>query len=93
MTAGRQIGVLCAGTDGIDGNSPAAGAVADGETLIRGRALNMNPREFFEQSDSHALFVKLDDAIVTGHGEQSAGPANFDSGTLILEHEHLLFSK
>ena len=64
--AGRQIGVLSAGTDGIDGNSPAAGAVADGETLARSRALSMNPREFFQQSDSHTFFARLDDAIVTG---------------------------
>jgi len=28
--AGRKISVLSAGTDGIDGNSPGAGAVADG---------------------------------------------------------------
>jgi glycerate 2-kinase len=64
--AGRQIAVLSAGTDGIDGNSPAAGAVADGETLARAYALNMNSREFFERSDSHTFFAKLDDAIVTG---------------------------
>jgi len=31
--AGKRIAVLSCGTDGIDGNSPAAGAVADGETL------------------------------------------------------------
>jgi hydroxypyruvate reductase len=64
--AGRQIGVLSAGTDGIDGNSPAAGAVADGETLARARAVSMNPQEFFQQSDSYAFFARLDDAIVTG---------------------------
>jgi len=64
--AGRKIGVLSAGTDGIDGNSPAAGAVADGETLSRARALNMNPQEFFQHSDAHTFFSRLDDAIVTG---------------------------
>ncbi len=64
--AGRPIGVLSAGTDGIDGNSPAAGAVADGETLTKARAVSMNPYEFFQQSDSHSFFARLDDAIVTG---------------------------
>ena len=33
--AGRRITVLSVGTDGIDGNSPAAGAVADGATFAR----------------------------------------------------------
>ncbi len=64
--AGRQIGVFSAGTDGIDGNSPAAGAVADGETLTRARAVSMNPHTFFQLSDSHSFFARLDDAIVTG---------------------------
>jgi hydroxypyruvate reductase len=35
--AGQPVAVLSAGTDGIDGSSPAAGAVADGETLARAR--------------------------------------------------------
>ena len=35
---GENITVLSAGTDGIDGNSPAAGAVVDGTTLERARA-------------------------------------------------------
>jgi glycerate 2-kinase len=64
--AGRQIGVLSAGTDGIDGNSPAGGAVADGETLTRALAAGMHPQEFFQRSDSHTFFARLDDAIVTG---------------------------
>jgi glycerate 2-kinase len=64
--AGRRVAVLSAGTDGIDGNSPAAGAVADGETLARARAAGMDPREAFRRSDAHTFFARLDDAIVTG---------------------------
>jgi glycerate 2-kinase len=64
--ADRQVVVLSAGTDGIDGNSIAAGAVADGETLMRARALGMDPREFFQRSDSYTFFAKLDDAILIG---------------------------
>jgi hydroxypyruvate reductase len=64
--AGRKITVLSAGTDGMDGNSPAAGALADGETLARAKALGLNPTASFQQSDAYNFFEKLGDAIVTG---------------------------
>jgi glycerate 2-kinase len=64
--AGKRIAVLSAGTDGVDGNSPAAGAVADGESLTRASAMGMEPREFLRQSDAHNFFVRLGDAVVTG---------------------------
>lgn len=64
--AGRKIAVLSAGTDGVDGNSPAAGAVADGETLERGRAIGLNARYMFRESDSYSYFARLGDTIVTG---------------------------
>jgi glycerate 2-kinase len=64
--AGRRITVLSAGTDGIDGNSPAAGAVADGTTSVRAQAARMLSGDFFERSDAYNYFARLDDAIVTG---------------------------
>lgn len=64
--AGRKITVLSVGTDGIDGNSPAAGAVADGETLPRARSLGLDPAAALRESDAYTFFAKLDDAIVTG---------------------------
>jgi glycerate 2-kinase len=64
--AGRDIAVLSAGTDGIDGNSPAAGAVADGKTLERGRAAGLKVDEAFKNSDAHSYFQRLEDAVVTG---------------------------
>ena len=64
--AGRRIAVLSAGTDGIDGNSPAAGAVADGETLGRARAAGIDPADAFRCSDAHTFFARLEDAIITG---------------------------
>ena len=63
---GRRIAVLSAGTDGIDGNSPAAGAVADGETLGRAMSVGLDPRDAFQRSDAFTFFARLDDAIVTG---------------------------
>ncbi len=64
--AGRKIAVLSAGTDGIDGNSPAAGAVADGGTLERAKSLGLGVADYFRQSDAFTFFSKLEDAIVTG---------------------------
>jgi glycerate 2-kinase len=64
--AGKPIAVLSAGTDGIDGNSLAAGAVADGESLGRARAAGLEPADFLRRSDSYGFFERLEDAIVTG---------------------------
>ena len=64
--AGKKIAVLSAGTDGVDGNSLAAGAVADGETLARARAMGLDHADAFRRSDAFTFFSKLEDAIVTG---------------------------
>ncbi len=64
--AGRRVAVLSAGTDGIDGSSPAAGAVGDGESLARARAAGLDPADFSRRSDSYNFFHTLGDAIVTG---------------------------
>jgi glycerate 2-kinase len=65
-TAGKKIAVLSAGTDGKDGSSPAAGAVADGNTLERALAAKLRPQEFAARSDSYNFFHKLGDAVETG---------------------------
>jgi glycerate-2-kinase len=58
--------VLSAGTDGIDGNSPADGAIADLATLRRARELGISPESHLQKSDSFNFFNALEDAIVTG---------------------------
>jgi hydroxypyruvate reductase len=64
--AGKKMAVLSAGTDGIVGNSPAAGAVADGETLELARAIGLDPVDVFRRSDAFAFFSRFEDVIVTG---------------------------
>ena len=64
--AGKPIVVLSAGTDGIDGNSPATGAVADSNTRARAQELGLDPRDFFLRSDSFRFFDHLGDTIITG---------------------------
>src|SRR5947207_11429215 len=64
--AGKKVAVLSAGTDGIDGNSSGAGAVANGRTLERAKEAGLDPRDFFERSDAFTFFSRLGDAILTG---------------------------
>jgi hydroxypyruvate reductase len=58
--------VLSAGTDGIDGDSPAAGAVVDGGTMARAQKLNLDPQRALAKFDSFPLFEALGDTIMTG---------------------------
>ena len=75
--SGQDITVLSAGTDGVDGNSPAAGAVVDGSTLDR--ALNRVKdrvdarargagavRHALSSFNAYPLFDALGDTIITG---------------------------
>lgn len=62
----EHIVVLSAGTDGIDGNSPVAGAIADETTIRRAKALNLDAEQFLARSDSYTFFEQLNGLIVTG---------------------------
>jgi len=64
--AGENITVLSAGTDGVDGNSPAAGAVVDGSTVRRAQSMGLNLRAALETFNAYPLFSALSDAIETG---------------------------
>jgi glycerate 2-kinase len=64
--AGENITVLSAGTDGIDGNSPAAGAVVDGSTQQRAQSSQLDSRIALKKFDAYPFFTALRDAIETG---------------------------
>ena len=64
--AGENITVLSAGTDGVDGNSSAAGAVVDGTTVERARVLGLDARVALGKFDAYPFFSTLGDAIETG---------------------------
>ncbi len=63
---GEDITVLSAGTDGVDGNSPAAGAMVDGSTIPRARDAGLDAHAALEKFDAYPLFKTLGDAIDTG---------------------------
>jgi hydroxypyruvate reductase len=58
--------VMSCGTDGTDGPTDAAGAIADGNTIERARMLRLNALDYLERNDSYTFFEKLGDLIVTG---------------------------
>jgi len=63
--ASADITLLSAGTDGIDGNSPAAGAVVDGSTINRAGDAEA-VRQSLSTFDAYPLFNSLGDAIIIG---------------------------
>jgi len=53
-------------TDGIDGPTDAAGAIADGKTLFRAEEAGLSPEEYLARNDSYHFFSNLNDLIFTG---------------------------
>jgi glycerate-2-kinase len=64
----EQDGVVVASlsTDGIDGPTDAAGAIADGRTVARAFKLGLKTEEFLANNDSYHFFEKLGDLVFTG---------------------------
>ncbi len=62
----ENICVLSAGSDGIDGNSAAAGAIVDGTTAERAKARGFDLENRLTSFNAQPLFEALDDSIVTG---------------------------
>lgn len=66
MQNGEGTTVLAIGTDGIDGPTDAAGAVAGSDTCARARKLGLDPDSALVENDSYPFFSALGDLIVTG---------------------------
>ncbi len=62
----RDVVILSGGTDGTDGPTDAAGAIADSRTVERARRLELNAAEFLDNNDSYHFFEKLQDLLITG---------------------------
>jgi glycerate 2-kinase len=70
---------LCAGTDGTDGPTDAAGAIATGNTIARATRLGLDPAKYLANNDSYSFFEALGDLVKTG-----------PTGTNVMDIEILL---
>jgi len=53
-------------TDGTDGPTDAAGAVAWGDTVARARALGLDAEAYLANNDSYGFWTALGEVITTG---------------------------
>jgi len=80
---GQHLTVLSAGSDGIDGNTQSAGAIADPTTVERARIFGFEPEKSLADFNACPLFTALGDSVVTG----PTGHNLRDLRLLISDHE------
>ena len=66
ITGRHKVTVLCGATDGLDGNSGAAGVIVNGSTIERARALGLDLERSAQNSDLEPAFEALGDLVITG---------------------------
>jgi hydroxypyruvate reductase len=66
IAGSEGIVALSGGTDGTDGPTDAAGAIADGTTLRRAKDKGLDPERHLQTNDSYHFFQPLEDLLVTG---------------------------
>jgi hydroxypyruvate reductase len=80
---GQHLTVLSAGSDGIDGNTKAAGAIADPTTVARAHTFGFHLKESLATFNACPMFTALGDTVVTGPTGQNLR----DLRLLIADHD------
>ena len=62
----KAVTLLCAGTDGSDGPTDAAGAVVDGQTVATAKSKNIDSLKFLNEADSYHFFKQVGGHLITG---------------------------
>ncbi len=78
--ANTDIVIASFATDGIDGGSDAAGAIADGYTLSKADEKRLSPGKFLEENNSYEFFSVLNDLFITG-----------STGTNVMDIQLIIF--
>jgi hydroxypyruvate reductase len=65
--------LLSAGTDGIDGPTDAAGAIADSTTVVRARASGLDLAGTLRENASYPFFRQLSDLVTVGPTDTNVG--------------------
>jgi peptidyl-prolyl cis-trans isomerase B (cyclophilin B) len=79
--------VLSAGTDGTDGPTDAAGAIADGSTALRAERQGFSPAAQLAANDSYPLFAALGDLVKTGSTGTNVMDLNILLGRKVKQHQ------
>ena len=70
---GRVAALASVGTDGIDGPTDAAGAIADSTSALRAQASGLDPMQYLEANDAWSFFDRLGDLVRTGATNTNVG--------------------
>jgi len=84
----QGVRLLSAGTDGGDGQTDAAGAKVNGETVARARGVGMESRCYLDENDSYTFFRQFD-AALGAHSHFKTGP----TGTNVMDIQIVLLHK